>query len=62
MSGLASRLETHRDALLIALAILRSGRAQLASEALELLVANLGEPIRVAKLRDGLDNVRRLRA
>lgn len=62
MSGLAKRLEDHRGALQIALHLLRTGRAQAAAEALELLIAGLSEPIRAARLREGLDVVRRLRA
>jgi hypothetical protein len=62
MSGLAHRLEDHRDALRITLWLLRSGRAQAAAEALERLIGGLSEPIRVTRLRDGLDVVRRLRA
>jgi hypothetical protein len=62
VSSLTKRLEDHRGALQIALRLLRSGRAQAAAEALELLIGGLSEPIRVARLREGLDVVRRLRA
>ncbi len=62
MSSLTKRLEDHRDALRITLGLLRSGRTQLAAEALELLIGGISEPIRVTRLREGLDVVRRLRA
>ena len=62
MSSLTKRLEDHRDALRITLWLLRSGRAQAAAEALELLIDGISEPIRITRLREGLDVVRRLRA
>jgi hypothetical protein len=62
VSSLAKRLEDHRAALQIALQLLRSGRTQAAAEAVEQLISGHIEPIRVARLREGLDNVRRLRA
>jgi len=62
VSGLTKRLEDHRDALRITLGLLRSGRTQLAAEAIEQLIGGLSEPIRVARLREGLDVVRKLRA
>jgi hypothetical protein len=62
VSSLTNRIEDHRNALRITLGLLRSGRAQAAAEALELLIGGLSEPIRVARLREGLDVVRKLRA
>jgi hypothetical protein len=62
MNGLAQRFEDHRSSLRIALELLRSGRTQAAAETIERLIGGLAEPIRVARLREGLDVVRRLRA